>query len=619
MKTTKFFEIIDKKISLEEIEVGQLARLISHVGKFRDSDVLNLWKVDVDDSKLNSNSTEEDIKNLGGEIMKRQSKFIKYFQDGYKPKEEENINIVAVIATTGPDWHDASSIYEWIQQFTLNRGNSRERYPNRNYKDKGHHSIPVLAGGPGTGKSRFLDEIKRLLRRCINKSDEKIRNGFANMVVLNTTYGNGSPANSFDIRIISNRSTEIINGQKSLALRILFEYFRPQYEISELTFSQFNTLCNKLKAVDFTLDTALRVIYADFIKQRKQETSSCPPLVLVLGIDEFNNLHDLQKNASGTIEGAITDYISGSKHEPILLPLRLLNNDDAISIGKRMNLFDDDYVCRHPYFRISISDVGGHVRTLEYYYSNFAKQKDDKMKLGTETGETGLYDVNIGKVMEYVKHKIVNKYQINRYTSYLSVPLAKAILGLPVGKLDAVKKENVKDHEGKLQTYEELVSMGLINLVPAGTLYLIRLPYLWVCAIAEYSTDPDLSNWKSMLQYDDPINWQNFEDFNAKFLALHLGLFRLLGYEKINLKKFLKGADFSHSFPDVEVALPETRNIKLYKLLHRYPVAKTYKNQEAKYVNLTEMRNGYIDLDLLQNDDIKKYTGCVFLNAAGAP
>ncbi|PKK62467.1 hypothetical protein RhiirC2_814742 [Rhizophagus irregularis] len=657
MKTTKFFEIIDKKISLEEIEVGQLARLISHVGKFRDSDVLNLWKVDVDDSKLNSNSTEEDIKNLGGEIMKRQSKFIKYFQDGYKPKEEENINIVAVIATTGPDWHDASSIYEWIQQFTLNRGNSRlvktyginfelyqredtietlwnlikERYPNRNYKDKGHHSIPVLAGGPGTGKSRFLDEIKRLLRRCINKSDEKIRNGFANMVVLNTTYGNGSPANSFDIRIIGNRSTEIINGQKSLALRILFEYFRPQYEISELTFSQFNTLCNKLKAVDFTLDTALRVIYADFIKQRKQETSSCPPLVLVLGIDEFNNLHDLQKNAckeliktiggvmSGTIEGAITDYISGSKHEPILLPLRLLNNDDAISIGKRMNLFDDDYVCRHPYFRISISDVGRHVRTLEYYYSNFAKQKDDKMKLGTETGETGLYDVNIGKVMEYVKHTIVNKYQINRYTSYLSVPLAKAILGLPVGKLDAVKKENVKDNEGKLQTYEELVSMGLINLVPAGTLYLIRLPYLWVCAIAEYSTDPDLSNWKSMLQYDDPINWQNFEDFNAKFLALRLGLFRLLGYEKINLKKFLKGADFSHSFPDVEVALPETRNIKLYKLLHRYPVAKTYKNQEAKYVNLTEMRNGYIDLDLLQNDDIKKYTGCVFLNAAGAP
>ncbi|RGB33431.1 hypothetical protein C1646_669362 [Rhizophagus diaphanus] len=162
---------------------------------------------------------------------------------------------------------------------------------------------------------------------------------------------------------------------------------------SELTFGEFDTLFNKLKAVYFTLNTALRVIYADFFKQRKQETSSCPPLVLVLGIDEFNNLHDIQKEACKEL---------------------------IKSIGGVM--------CN---FRISISDVGGHVRTLEYYYSNFAKQKDDKMKLRTETGETG--------------------------------------------------------------------------------------------------------------------------------------------YEKINLKKFLKDADFSHSFPDVEVALPETRNIKLYKLLHRYP------------------------------------------------
>ncbi|PKK67212.1 hypothetical protein RhiirC2_576947 [Rhizophagus irregularis] len=322
------------------------------------------------------------------------------------------------------------------------------------------------------------------------------------MVVINTTYGNGSPASSHDSRIIGSGSTEIINGQASFVLRILFEYFQPQNETGELSFPQFNTLCSK-KAVDFTLDTALRVIYADFIKQRKQETSSCPPLVLVVGIDEFNNLHDIQKGAckeliktiggvmckppaniffipilAGTIEGAISDYISGSMHEPILLPLRLLNNDDAISIGKRMNLFDDDYVCQNPYFRISISDVGGHVRTLEYYYSNFAKQKDDKMKLATETetGETCLYDVNIGRVMEYVKHKIVNKYQINRYSSHLSVPLAKAILGLLVGKVDAVKKENVKEKENVKdkrkhqthQTYEELVSMGLINLVPAG-------------------------------------------------------------------------------------------------------------------------------------------------------
>ena len=139
----------------------------------------------------------------------------------------------------------------------------KKRYSHHGKNDKSYHPIPILASGPGTGKSRFLDEIERLLRHYIGESDEKICNGFANMVVINTTYGNGSPADSYDIRVISDEST---NGQTSLALRILFEYFQPQYEFFKLTFSEFNKLCNKLRAVDFTLNTALQVIYADFIK-----------------------------------------------------------------------------------------------------------------------------------------------------------------------------------------------------------------------------------------------------------------------------------------------------------------------------------------------------------------
>ncbi|CAH1768544.1 6465_t:CDS:2, partial [Entrophospora sp. SA101] len=216
--------------------------------------------------------------------------------------------------------------------------------------------------------------------------------------------------------------------------------------------------------------------------------------------------------------------------------------------------------------------------------------------------------------MEDVKCRIVRKYHLHLNSHWFTIPLAKAILGFPVHKDDVV------DPNESSMTYQELSSMGVVNLVPIKRTeeYLIQLPYVWVCAIVEDSKDPGMMYWKSMLKYDEPMYWQNFEDFNVKFWALCLSLFCLMGYEKINLKTLCKGADFSLSFPDVEVDLPQ-EDIKLYKLLHQYPVTKTYENNQAKYVDIMEVRNGYINLDLFKNDNIRSYIGCVFLNVSGAP
>lgn len=119
---------------------------------------------------------------------------------------------------------------------------------------------------------------------------------------------------------------------------------------------------------------------------------------------------------------------------------------------------------------------------------------------------------------------------------------------------------------GRSITYQEISSLGVVNLVQMGqtTEYLIRLPYVWVCAIVENFSG--MTYLKSMLKCDEPMNWPNFEDFNAKFWALRLSLFRLIGYKKIKLKTLFKGADFSLSFSDVEVDLPQVKDIKLYKI-----------------------------------------------------
>lgn len=85
----------------------------------------------------------------------------------------------------------------------------------------------------------------------------------------------------------------------------------------------------------------------------KQITSD-PLLVLVIGVDEFNNLHNFNEKAcknliltigskmcksppniffipilSGTIEGALGFFFTGSMHKPLRLPLRLLELNDS--------------------------------------------------------------------------------------------------------------------------------------------------------------------------------------------------------------------------------------------------------------------------------------------------
>ncbi|PKK68081.1 hypothetical protein RhiirC2_713648 [Rhizophagus irregularis] len=56
---------------------------------------------------------------------------------------------------------------------------------------------------------------------------------------------------------------------------------------------------------------------------------------------------------------------------------------------------------------------------------------------------------------------------------------------------------------------------------------------------------------------DKKLEWQKFEKFNAKFLALRLSHFKVAGYDKIKLKDLLKGVNISEDLLDIEVVIPE--------------------------------------------------------------
>ncbi|RUS14604.1 hypothetical protein BC937DRAFT_93571, partial [Endogone sp. FLAS-F59071] len=572
-----------------------------------------------------------------------------------------------------PDWSDATSVYLWIQKYTLNRGRNRlvktfgrdfeflgrdrsmqtlwngtdkrdgimGRFLNRKYDDKIFHPIPVLAGGPGTGKSRFLDEAERFLKEYANSSgNQEIFNAFANMVVVNTTYGSGSAAEDLDT---------LVGGQSSLAIRILFEYFQPQYEDARFDYSSFSADCGKGNIGAFKLSTVLRIIQKDVMLMKQPTTSTT--MVVVIGIDEFNNLHDFDRETArklihgigstmclspkdiffvpilaGTIEGSLEQYIMGSMHKALHLPLPLLDQDDSMKISKVIKLDRktlNDYILSNHYFQVCIGDIGGHVRTLEYFYEEVAKKLYEKKNNPDQ--------IEIAVIMEIIRAKISDDYNLQLYSDWLTPALAKCILGIEVRNMDTISCVN------ETMTYQDVSSRGILNLeysrYESGEMFKIRIPYLWMSELVAASVHPGMSFWKTMLNYDEPMHWQDFEGFNVKFLALRLSLFRLLGYSKIKLKEFLYGAIFSHSFPDVQVIIPE--NIQLCQMMHQYPpkakkainetvysyhesensnITNIFESDDSDMANTSELR-----VEHLENKDISKFKRHIFHNAPGAP
>ncbi|KAF9896380.1 hypothetical protein BX616_007570, partial [Lobosporangium transversale] len=77
-----------------------------------------------------------------------------------------------------------------------------KRFERRGRGCKMINPIPFLACGPGTGKSRFLQEIAGMLReKASSCSDQSVKSAFSNMVSINFSYGNDTAASQFDVRI----------------------------------------------------------------------------------------------------------------------------------------------------------------------------------------------------------------------------------------------------------------------------------------------------------------------------------------------------------------------------------------------------------------------------------
>ncbi|PKY60732.1 hypothetical protein RhiirA4_550893 [Rhizophagus irregularis] len=441
------------------------------------------------------------------------------------------------------------------------------------------HPIPTLANGPGTGKSRFLQDIPLLL----NQNADELKN--LRSLSVNVTFNGRSNV----------LEDEISAGPASVALRILYEHFISGTAMDYDGFFQKFSLGNWRS---FTIKRALNIVIRDVGEDID---------LIVLGIDELNLLHSLAISKTtinpvqeivravgalstsvekiiyvpvlaGTLQGPLEKMIQESTYCFLRLPLRLLSNEEVYNIGAYMEDELKDYFdINNKTYQRCVSDLGGQVRAVEYFYQYLTQE----VKSGTHT-------VDYIYILRRVRIELIERYPFTQVINSMKQVVAKCILNIPVQKDGQIEIGGI--------TYVDLSSKGIINLEelpydpdnrPEETdlRFYVRMPYMWVWIFTSLEGFKEGQFWDVMIDHESHVLWQNFEDFNMRYWVLRLQLFKVLLYKTVTFRDLFNGAYYNDerikgitTFLDQEFQLPTIEKEKYYvELGYQYP--NTMKNE----------------------------------------
>ncbi|CAJ0844995.1 20417_t:CDS:2 [Entrophospora sp. SA101] len=496
------------------------------------------------------------------------------------------------------------------------------------------HPIPVLVGGPGTGKSRILQELPALLHNHAQQysDDNELKNAICEnkMFAINVTFGNGS---NVDIR-----DTEI-GGQASVGLRILYEHFI--YGIVVFGIDELNALHQADQSPEKILVRSI-VRAVGGLSCSSMERFYVPIL-------------------SGTIQGPLETFVRESTYLFLHLPLRLLNNDEMFEIGVKIAEFEPlmtKYISNNTFSRC-ISDIGvfgidelnalhqadqspekilvrSIVRavgglscsSMERFYvpilsgtiqgplETFVREStylflhlplrllnnDEMFEIGVKIAEfeplmTKYISNNtfsrcisdIGgqvRALEIFYEKLLNKLKQPSYVDYVEVfhEVKSELLSRYPFQDFAVDATPMMAHAILNIPVEstDVINIGksqitYLDLASLGILNLEKTTgnKFYICMPYLWvwiltSLNSTCRFWKVMIQQNSHVFWETFEEFNAQFWALRLCLFSVLN-KKITLKDLFGGANNVGDISETVIDLVDQSTVNIQSLDYRYP------------------------------------------------
>lgn len=404
-----------------------------------------------------------------------------------------------------------------------------------NSTDKLRHPLFIVASGPGTGKSRLLQEFPALLDNL--KLSEELMERIQQRFVFHVGFENGTPYDpNFDTNVTF-----------SIGRRMLF-----QLRADNIDWISF---CQTPHAQVSPDQVVARL--ADLLSQQVDQ------LTIVLLIDGLQKLpHELRSKisqfyasfsclsqlvnagrafficcAATTIDMPIRDVLADSPQVRVYLSPTILD-------GKKVIQCDGNFL-----LEILVDDMGGHGRALE--------------ALAAALESTSLETCPLSNFVALILDCLMKFYPTWTYAqSPLLLPCLKIILGnIKVSPSSVI---TTTDSLGTVRTYtvDEIRSMGLIRLEVDK----LVAPFIWVYLLANYS--PNISPALKSLIYGTyekieveinngyyALEWQHWESFNALFRVLKS---ELLAGPEVKLSQLHAGAslNLSPNLPDSLIVSP---------------------------------------------------------------
>ena len=428
---------------------------------------------------------------------------------------------------------------------------------NHTQTDRNNHPLPFLADGPGSGKSRFLDELSVSFRTYVADNSEKyprLATFLESALFLSVTFGNGTAYGQMEVgkieqalssrilRTFLNNADEYVEGMGSRHLKKTLDYVlsRGKYSGVFLGIDEVNRV-HDISSADFKCLFNLAGSLSCCFK---------PFLVPVLAGTIIGRIVPV---LAGTIIGRIQDIVSTSTHPPLHIPLPLLSFDSSLQVIIHAVKTDKKMTkSAASYLRHLVMDMGGHCRALEFLY--------DVLK----RGDSWMRGEHLDDIMTEVQVTLKQRYPMASIS--MEGLIAAAFLSLSVSQRGTVHGTNNLD-------FLDFEERGVAKLEPVdnGRAYKVLIPYVFASTALGFGCVSEVGCfWKALLWNQD-YWWQDWEKFSCNYFAFRLSLFSYLEHKKLSLSTYFSGAK-CNLVADTHFRVPSLGEISApQKLSSRFP------------------------------------------------